>query len=284
MLSATRRGEEPWLLRHDGDEAGPALGGDLLVGSTVDEHGAGRRQAEPQQHLHERRLAAAGRTDDAEQLTPRDLEVDPPQRRLIPVAVGHVVQQHRTDLLDVDAAELLLDRLELGDGPVQRDEVRLHLVDPLAVGLRLLGVGERPHHEHDDRADRAEVHSADDVEPGDGASEEQQRGVPVDRDPGQAGEAGEVALASSARATPGRAARPRPARRRTPASRVRAPRLRPRTPRTDALLADESSGPPTRRLGDRPHDEDDRQTEADDGHRRYRARRSRRRRAARTGS
>ena len=120
------------VLRHEGHETGPVRRRQLLVGAPVDEHRSGGWQAQAQQHLNQRRLAAPRRADDPEPLSGLDVQVQVPKGGLGAVAVGHVAQRYQSDPIQPRAPESLLGRLQLPDPFVQRHEVRRELVDPLA--------------------------------------------------------------------------------------------------------------------------------------------------------
>ena len=95
-----RRVQQARFLRHVGDLPVPVLARELLGGDAVDQIAPRVGLAQLQQQLDERRLARAGRADDADHLAAGDVEADVREHR----ALGAVGEG---DLLEGDLADTL---------------------------------------------------------------------------------------------------------------------------------------------------------------------------------
>jgi hypothetical protein len=100
--------EQPGLLGHERHQSAPRHRVELLVGHARDRDRAPGGQAQPQEELHEGRLAAARRPDHAQHLAGLDAEVDPvdahPARLVV---VTDVAQLDLGDALEGAVAPVL---------------------------------------------------------------------------------------------------------------------------------------------------------------------------------
>ena len=157
-------GEELVLLHHGGDLLAVGPRADVEQRDAVDQHLAARRLEQAEHDLHQRRLAAAGRAHDGDELARLDREVDVLQdeRLGLGVAEAHVAQLDPA--LDRAACRPGAGRARVSSGrqrdvgqalEVQAEDAELErLLDQLH---RLLGEVLLVAHEGEDHADRQGV-------------------------------------------------------------------------------------------------------------------------------